>query len=214
MLKTDQGLEIPCLCVTNRKLCREDFLERLRRIADCGLADAIVLREKDLSEQEYERLAEQVMGICDTYSVPCILHSFYPVAVRLGCRRIHLPCAVLEQLQSRPREASGDSWEDVRENSFDTVGTSVHSVEQAEQAVRFGAGYVTAGHIFDTDCKRGIPGRGLSFVRDVSRAVPDGIPVFGIGGIDAGNAPAVIEAGAAGVCIMSGFMVESMAGLC
>lgn len=210
MLKTDQGLEIPCLCVTNRKLCRGDFLERLRRIAAGGLADAIVLREKDLSEQEYERLAEQVMGICDTYSVPCILHSFYPAAVRLGCRRIHLPYAVLEQLQSRSHGGVRSEWE----GSFDTIGTSVHSVKQAEQVVRFGAGYVIAGHIFDTDCKKGLPGRGLTFVRDVSHVVPSGVPVFGIGGINAENAPAVVEAGAAGVCIMSGFMVESIAGLC
>lgn len=214
MLKTKQGLEIPCVCVTNRKLCREDFLERLRQIADSGQADAIVLREKDLSEEEYYRLAEQVMRLCDTYSVPCILHSFYRVAVGLGCRRIHLPYAVLEQLKSQPDKDSKVKWGDMQKDSFDTIGTSVHSVEQAEQAIRFGVGYVIAGHIFDTDCKKGLPGRGLPFVQDVSHAVPAGIPVFGIGGINAQNAPAVVEAGASGVCIMSGFMVESKLGLC
>ncbi len=34
------------LCVTNRKLCRGDFLARIERIAACGVA-GIVLREKD-----------------------------------------------------------------------------------------------------------------------------------------------------------------------
>lgn len=213
MLKTKQGLEIPCVCVTNRKLCREDFLERLRQIADSGQADAIVLREKDLSEKEYYRLAEQVMRICDMYSIPCVLHSFYRVAVELGCRRIHFPYAVLER-QFQSDEDSEIKWKDMSKDSFDTIGTSVHSVEQAEQAIRFGAGYVIAGHIFDTNCKKGLPGRGLSFVRDVSHAVPTGVPVFGIGGINAWNAPAVVKAGAAGVCIMSGFMVESKSGLC
>ena len=213
MLKTDQGIKIPCVWVTNRKLCRGDFLERLRRVADSGQADAILLREKDLSEGEYYRLAEQVMRLCDTYSVPCILHSFYRVAVRLGCRRIHLPCAVLERLQSRPDSDGEAKWEDMPKDFFDVIGTSVHSVEQAEQAIRFGAGYITAGHIFDTDCKKGLPARGLSFIAEVLRVVPAGVPVFGIGGINAENALSVVESGAAGVCIMSGFMVESITGL-
>ena len=37
------------ICVTNRKLCRGDFLERIRQLA-AGGADVILLREKDLSQ--------------------------------------------------------------------------------------------------------------------------------------------------------------------
>lgn len=36
------------------------------------------------------------------------------------------------------------------------------------------------------------------------------VPVYGIGGISADNAGQIMETGAAGVCIMSGFMLESM----
>lgn len=39
------------ICVTNRKLCRGDFLERIEQLA-AGGADAILLREKDLSVPE------------------------------------------------------------------------------------------------------------------------------------------------------------------
>lgn len=212
MLTGKDGSVIPCLCVTNRKLCRGDFLERIRRIAggerslksgwkkggagwssDHGTgmtADAIVLREKDLTEEEYFFLAEKVLDICGDFGMPCILHTFYRAAKQLGCRRIHLPLSVFEQMEP-------DAW-------FDMIGTSVHSAEQARQAVLLGAGYVTAGHVFATDCKKGLPGRGLPFVREVVQAA--GIPVYGIGGIDAANAPSVMEEGASGVCIMSGFM--------
>ena len=49
---------ITCICVTNRTLCREDFLRRIEYFAKNGVADAILLREKDLTEREYYELAE------------------------------------------------------------------------------------------------------------------------------------------------------------
>ena len=62
---------IPCICVTNRTLCRDDFLTRIDHIAKKGVADAILLREKDLTEREYLELAEFVSRI--TGGVFCIL---------------------------------------------------------------------------------------------------------------------------------------------
>ena len=74
------------ICVTDRKLCRGDFLEQVERIAE-GRPAAIILREKDLSELEYEKLAARVMEICRRADVSCVLHSFAATAARLsaGC---------------------------------------------------------------------------------------------------------------------------------
>ena len=101
------------------------------------------------------------------------------------------------------------SLKDFRENpqireKFSLVGVSVHSLEEAKEAEALGADYVTAGHIFETDCKKGLKGRGLEFLRQVSQGVS--IPVYAIGGISTENMEQVREAGANGVCIMSGFM--------
>lgn len=79
---------------------------------------------------------------------------------------------------------------------FSTVGASVHSPEEAREAQALGADYVTAGHVFATDCKRGLEPRGLEFLRETVNAVS--IPVFAIGGISAENVKAVRKAGAAG----------------
>jgi thiamine-phosphate pyrophosphorylase len=84
---------------------------------------------------------------------------------------------------------------------FTHIGTSVHSVREAIQAQKAGATVLTAGHIFETDCKKGLPGRGLDFLKNVSEAVT--IPVYGIGGVTPDNLPALVEAGAAGGCMMS-----------
>ena len=62
------------ICVTNRKLCSEDFLGRIKRLISSGIK-TIVLREKDLNDAEYEVLAREVMKLCDEKNVRCILHS-------------------------------------------------------------------------------------------------------------------------------------------
>ena len=63
------------ICVTNRLLCEEDFLHRIRRIASSGV-DAILLREKDLPEAAYRRLAQQCLEICRNTATPLWLNTF------------------------------------------------------------------------------------------------------------------------------------------
>ena len=89
-------------------------------------------------------------------------------------------------------------------NDFETVGVSVHSAEEAAAAEKMGADYVTAGHIFVTDCKRGLAPRGLEFLKSVVDSVS--IPVYGIGGISPDNIAEIKASGADGGCKMSGFM--------
>lgn len=178
------------ICVTHRKLCREPFLTRLERIASQH-PYCIVLREKDLSESEYEALAQDCLSVCQRYQVPLHINSYMDVARRIGCRSIHLPFAMLMEHK--------DSLSD-----FDRIGVSLHSPEEAAQLSGTPATYVQAGHIFPTDCKAGVPPRGVSFLRQVCDATT--LPVFGIGGITAERYPSVLQAGAAGACIMSGLM--------
>lgn len=177
------------IVVTNRNLCGTDFLARIREIC-MGDAIAIILREKDLPEDDYARLARSVNGICGIYGKKLIAHNFPDAARNLGIKSIHLPLPVFLS-----------ATENRRLDFFDEIGTSVHSVEDAVAAEKAGASYITAGHIFDTDCKKGIPGRGLPFLRDVCAAVR--IPVYAIGGIKPQNIGSVIECGAAGGCVMS-----------
>lgn len=179
------------LCVTNRLLCQEDFLQRIEKIARCHPA-GIILREKDLSESEYEQLARQVLKICKKYQVTCILHSFVDASVECNVKAIHLPLHILREMDS------------ARKVHFKVIGASCHSVEDALEAERLGCTYITAGHIFATDCKKGLPGRGLDFLQKVCKSVS--IPVYAIGGIDCGNIAEIRKAGAKGACVMSGAM--------
>lgn len=178
------------IAVTNRSLCKSpaDFRQRIAILAKTLTAgDRILLREKDMPPADYTKLAQECQAICRDSAAKLILHTYPAAAQQLGISHVHLPFPLLQQAPEKG-----------------TYSTSVHSVGEAVAAEQLGAAFLIAGHVFPTACKKGLPPRGLDFLRSVCGAVS--IPVYGIGGITAERAPAVLEAGAAGVCIMSQFM--------
>lgn len=178
------------ISVTNRKLCRGDFLHRVEEIASSNV-DSIILREKDLSEREYFALAKKVLDICNIYNTNCILHSFYNCALNLKHYQIHLPLYILKENPHLRKQ-------------FEIIGVSVHSLEEGLEAVKLGANYVTFGHIFITNCKKGLAPRGVAQLQKICSALP--IPIYAIGGINCENINDVKMSGASGACIMSGLM--------
>ena len=179
------------ICVTNRLLCEENFLERIKKITDTDIS-YLILREKDLDEESYFELARSVIKICNDAGKKCILHNFYDVAISLNHKNIHLPIPVLKEI------------DDKKLNFFDIKGASAHSIKEAELAIKKNCNYITLSHIFKTDCKRGLKEKGIGLIKDVKEKMD--ICIYGLGGINEKNASDVIKAGADGICIMSGFM--------
>ena len=82
------------------------------------------------------------------------------------------------------------------------LGVSAGSVDEARRAVDDGADYIGASPVFSTPTKPDAPPPlGIDGLRVMSRAVS--IPVVAIGGINQGNAAAIMEAGAAGIAVVS-----------
>lgn len=177
------------ICVTQRELCPGAFLLRVEQLAQAK-PYAVLLREKDLAEAEYERLARAVKEICDRHGIILILHKNHAVAEKMGHSHLHLSLPDLRTYHHSLR--------------IPTIGASIHSVEEAREAQKLGAAYLVAGHIFATDCKKGLPPKGLPFLRQICAAVS--VPVFAIGGINAYNAREILASGAKGCCIMSAAM--------
>ncbi len=178
------------ICITNRLLCKDAFLKRIEYIAKAK-PYAIILREKDLPSDEYEMLAMRCKEIVGKYDVPLIINSNIKVAENLSIDNLQMPVSLLLKHKDELEH-------------FDWIGASVHSVEEAKQAENLGSTFIVAGHIFATECKKGVPPRGIGFLKEVCNAVS--IPVFGIGGITKYNINQVMEAGAVGGCVMSEFM--------
>lgn len=233
------------ICVTNRKLCKgyekygfDAFYDRISEIVNMKQdirPASIILREKDLSEEEYREVAKRLKTICDRAGVVFCAHNYALVAEELGTPA-HFPLHVLEKLvrdkkisKTNPRNSGmlneiSNGMPDRRSNGMPDgrsnnildgrseiynlmrYGASCHSVEDALCAYKLGCDYVTAGHVYITDCKKGLAPRGIDFLKKMCDSVP--IPVYGIGGIDleSDKIDEVKQAGAKGACIMSGYM--------
>lgn len=173
--------------ITNRKLCRDHFLDRIEQLAS-GKPYAIMLREKDLNEADYETLAIQVKERCDAHQVPLLINQQIGTAAKLAIPAVHLSMENLRKYTSLLP-------------SFQQVGASVHSLEEALEAQALGVHYLIAGHIFATNSKKGVPPRGLSFLEEI--CCHSKVPVFAIGGITKDKVTDILLTGASGMCIMS-----------
>ena len=181
------------ICVTNKKIAEEnslDFYALIERIAKAG-PKKIILREKYLSEGEYELVAKKCLEACRKHNVDFVANKFVKAARNLGIKSIHL--------------SFGDFLERKRELSFfERVGVSVHSVEEAVAAQKNGACYIIAGHIFETDCKKGVSPRGIEFLEEILNFVT--VTVYAIVGITPINVSKVSKTSVSGVCLMSSLM--------
>lgn len=182
------------LVITSRKRFEgeADFLKQIEKIA-AAKPFGIVLREKDLPVKEYSELARKVRDICRSAGASLIVHSHPEVARELGIPALHMPLDALEKMSSEERK------------EFRVLGASCHSVEDVLRAKALGCDYVTAGHVYATDCKPGLPPRGADFLAEVcGPAAP--MPVFALGGLTPARRTSGARAGAAGFAMMSSAM--------
>ena len=107
------------MAVTHRKLCTRPFLEQIGRVLAQQPA-GLILREKDLSWEDYAALAKQVIPLCQKAGVPCYLNGFPQAGTELGHPYLQFSFPLLTEF-GRPR-------------GIQQLGVSVHSVEQAVRA--------------------------------------------------------------------------------
>ncbi len=182
------------VCVTDRKISRAPFLQQIETI--CALRPkALILREKDLTEAEYTQLALKVQAVCKNYGVKFIVHTFWRAGLALGADDAHMPLPVCTAMTAACVRLQAGRF-----------GVSVHSAEEAKTALALGAAYLTAGHIYESGCKQGVPPRGPAFLKEICTLSP--VPVYAIGGIGLNKEQLeeVLACGAAGACVRSAFM--------
>ena len=194
--------------ISNRKLCENENLEKqIEKIFSAYERKiilknfdivALTLREKDLDKNEYLKLIEKIYPICQKYKINLILHQNYDLNLddKYKIDGIHLSYNIFKSLNENIKAELIKKYK--------RIGVSIHSLNEAKEVESLGASYVVAGHIFETDCKKGLEPRGLKFIEDLSSALT--IPIFAIGGIDEKNSLSVIDSGAFGVCMMSSIM--------
>ena len=188
-------------CITNRRLVKGDFLAQIERVAAMEMADWIIVREKDLSVEEYRMLFAKVARIVHKGGKKCLAHGRIALGMmsELGADGIHLPLDVLREWRAASGRRSAP-----QAGAVQLVGASAHSAAEIAEAAALGADYATLSPIFATACKPGAAALGTAALAAACQKSP--IPVFALGGIGMDKLDACIEVGAAGCCMMSELM--------
>ena len=157
-------------------------LDTARAAVDGG-ATVVQLRLKGASTEEVVERGRPFAALSTTF----VVNDDVEAALRLAADGVHLG-------------RSDEGAERALEEGL-LLGLSAISVDEARDAEARGASYVGAGPVWSTPSKEDAdPAIGLEGLREICAAVS--IPVVAIGGIDASNARACIEAGATGVAVI------------
>lgn len=177
--------------ITDREISGLSHLEQVRLLANGG-ATLIQLRDKTASSKEFYEAAARVVTFGYDVRIKIVINDRVDIAIAVGADGVHLG-----QDDLPPEEARKLLGKDA------IIGFSTHSLGQARDAVTKPINYIGVGPIFSTSTKADhYPVIGLEGLRSIRNLV--GVfPVVAIGGIDRRNAPAVIEAGADSVALIS-----------
>ena len=179
------------IAISDRQAVKGDFLDFLARLGRAKV-DALILREKDMRENDYYDLAKEVLKICKKHKLVCFLHNFDKVALKLNHRYFHCP---LDILRAEPRVV----------RYFHLIGTSIHSSDELLEAVEFNCHYALFGHIFETLAKPLLPPRGLDMLAQICEQST--IPIYAVGGINKNNVEKLANIDIAGIC-MNGALIQ------
>jgi len=184
-------LRTPILCmVTDPDACLGRPIERVVAEAVEAGVGMVQLRGKGMPARELFLLGRALLEPVRRGEALLVVNDRADVALALGADGVHLGGGSLPVGEVRRILGPGR-----------LIGVSVHSVAEALDAERDGADYLVLGTIFETRSHPGLEPAGLGLVSRVARSV--GIPVIAIGGIHAGNAASVMEAGARGVAVIT-----------
>ncbi len=183
-------LPSPLYAILDRSVARGRDLPGLLDAVLAGGCRLVQLREKTMPLGDLLPLARSLARRCHEVGALLIVNDRADLALAAGADGLHVGQDDLPARQARGLLPPGM-----------ILGVSTHDPEQARRAVADGADYVAVGSIFPTTTKAGFQLVGPELIRRVRLEVP--VPLVGIGGITAENAPAVLGAGADAVAVIS-----------
>ncbi len=173
--------------------CEPDAMHAMLEAMLRGGIDIVQLRAKDLSPDRILELARGLHPLSREKGVPFIINDHPALGAEAGVEGVHVGQDDLSVAEARRLAGAGK-----------IVGLSTHSLAQATAAVDSAPDYIGFGPLFATLTKPDYVPIGTEDIAAVHRQVD--LPVFCIGGIKKENLPAVLEAGARRVVIVSGIL--------
>ena len=132
----------------------------------------------------------EIHALCQRYGVPFFVNDNVDIAIRRHAEGVHVGQEDMAAAQVRARVGEGMM-----------IGVSVHSVEEAQEAVKHGADCLGVGAAFATHTKTDVDVLPHETLKAICDAVD--IPVVAIGGIHKENIMQLKGTGVDGVALVS-----------
>lgn len=179
--------------VTDRTWLGNRTLEDCVEQAILGGVTIIQLREKNLNDDDFIKLAKKIKQVCHHYHIPLIINDNLKVALAVDSDGIHIGQDDLPV--SFVREKIGPDK---------ILGVTAHNLQEALQAQNDGADYLGAGAIFNTTTKNNTTDLSIEHLKEITNNVT--IPVVAIGGINKNNCHQLSNCNLAGIAVVSAIM--------
>lgn len=158
-----------------------------------GGTSLVQYREKAADDCERLAVAQQMSALCHRYGALFIVNDRVDLALAANADGVHLgqqdlPVAAARQLLGFDR----------------LIGRSTTNPEELQRALAEGADYIGVGPVYETPTKPGKSAAGAEYLRYAREHAT--VPWFAIGGINADNLAAVLEAGAERVAVVRALM--------
>jgi len=157
--------------ITDRSWLKGETLYAQVEKALKGGVTLVQLREKELSEPEFEAEGRSLLELCHRYRVPLIINDNVELAERIGADGVHVGQSDMEL--TRAREILG---------TVKIIGVTAKTIEQAQAAEKAGADYLGSGAVFGSSTKTDAKPMELTLLQEICQSVT--IPVVAIGGIN------------------------------
>ena len=176
--------------ITDPALTPDALLLPAAEAALHGGARLLQYRDKTATAVQRRRRASQLRALCHQYDASFIVNDDPALAADVQADGVHIgqsdaDIALARQLLGPDR----------------IIGVTCHSdLALARKAIAAGADYVALGRFFASRTKPLAPPAEVSTLQSACQAFH--VPVVAIGGVNADNAPQLIEAGAAAVAVI------------
>lgn len=160
-----------------------------------GGVTMVQLREKHTDTLTFVQIATELKALLAKYKVPFIINDRIDVALAVDADGVHIgqndmPYPIARKLLGKDK----------------IIGLSVESMEQVKEANAWDVDYIGISPVFSTPTKTDTKiAFGLEGITEISKITKH--KTVAIGGINAGNAASIIQAGAGGIAVVSAIIM-------